>query len=227
MAFRFGNFLKGSGLGMVTGIGGLTGGLVGGFYGDKIGGPFSTGQEKLNPYQVGQKPGLPDLSTPGSVKDLEQFAKQPGESAYASIARAKLSEQAGQAGEKLRGQALGGAYSSMSRLAQRGGLQSGARERLVEQGMRNLASGQAELQSAALSEGADIGMQDAAKKLEVLRSLPTYGYQDLANRLKLHDLQQQGYLGDVAARNLWEQAQNNRGGLWGSLMDIPRNIFGG
>lgn len=222
----FGKKMSGSTFGTLAGgaLGGGGGAIAGGFTGGVLD-YFNRPSYEEWAKQFGPRPEIPDLSTPSSVKDVEQFAKQGGDSTYATVARAKLGQQMLDQGGVLQGQVAGNQAGGYSKLMQRGGLTSGARERLAASGEQSGANALANLQSGGLSAGTDISLADAKAKQAALMELPKYGYMDQLNKLKLLELQNKRYQDDMTARLLYE-ASNKPGGVFGAITSIPETLFG-
>lgn len=139
---------------------------------------------------------------PGDIQALRTRATTPGLSAQASLQQQALGEQA-------KNQAQQGMASAWSRLASRGGIDAGARERLARSGQRELGQNLANV-------GLQTSIEDERQKAQLAQALP--GMQlgqesailsarqgDIARREAARG-QNIGLLtGDVAAKQAFEQ----------------------
>lgn len=126
-----------------------------------------TGQLK-DAYQL--EASLLDPETIRGFQKFEEFATGVGPSAHATAAQEQLDLQTAFERDRASAEAAGQAAQARSALAMRGGLSSGARERLGAQSMENALLGRQQARQAQLMGTADIMSQDALSRQNALQS---------------------------------------------------------
>lgn len=178
-----------------AGLGGMFGGLPGAFAGSKAGGMFGGGAGGAGGFYVdpGPRPeynqyrsilgdgGLinkQDLNMkvgalgPGYQAFQDRALAAPGTSAWEQMAMNKqaLEQQKAAQGAIESGQAR--SAEARGQLARRGGLSSGARERLAKGSMKDILMAQQGVGQAGQAARADIGLQGEQQRLAALGQLP-------------------------------------------------------
>lgn len=217
----------GSTLGGAVG-GGFIGGLLGGSPGANIGAglggyqgyqaaqpkPFNPGNYKE---RTGVYAGAPDypafqqlgqqLNTQGLDK-YRQEALSTGPSAWAGLMGQQQSEAYKKAQDLASGKAAGGVASAESALAMRGGLSSGARERLQKQGVLSKALAGQDLASQHAGNLLQIGINDEQNRMARLGALPGMEVQAMAPAIGQQQLQNQYNLGRYGTEaGIWASGQ--------------------
>ena len=112
---------------------------------------------------------LLDLSGVDAMKDR---ATQVGPSAWANMATEQQRREESGLMDNAARQQMGAEANARAQLGMKGGLRSGAAERLASSGANNLAlAGQGVRQQGALERG-NIGIQDEMQKMDLLKQLP-------------------------------------------------------
>lgn len=143
---------------------------------------------------------------------LDQFrneALRTGPSNWAVLARRSqaLGEQT--ARERAIREAAAQGASARSNLAMRGGIQSGARERIAKQGMRDYLSMSQDLNRQGDMDRLQIGMNDESNRIQQLGMLPGMEVQALQPEFQKLNLWGQGKQFDVGNAMKENQAQND------------------
>lgn len=118
-------------------------------------------QEYINPWQI-----------PASYeKQISAWASTPGggDVTKYQLDQQRLSEQS--AAGKLQSSLAGQQAGAMSNMALRGGLSSGARERIAQQGLRSSAEAEQALRAEAMGQRSGIQAQGEAARLGALQNL--------------------------------------------------------
>lgn len=159
--------------------------VVGGLFGYTKPPPTAVGftDESTDPnaMNVGQRLGvsayngvaLPSYQNPYDTAGYQnskfyQLATGDGETPWSKLANEQQSNLAAQGNDSAKAQANGAAAASASRLAQQGGLTSGARERVQEGAGRNALSMVQGNNQTASNNIANIGIQDAQQRNTML-----------------------------------------------------------
>lgn len=212
-------------------VGGLPGYLIGnsiqrkyegGDGGGNIGIDYSK-QPQYPTYQQGYDPtkqsNLPqlqqELSGLGGItqQGLRATANQAfsrGASPWAQLAqnRQRLQEQAQR--DQLQKEGAARQAEARSALAMRGGLSSGARERLARSGMRDQLLGAQDVSRQGAQSALQIGMQDEANRQKALQAIPSMAapginMAQLGQQTRAFDTQQQ--VDEAARRNQFDLAK--------------------
>lgn len=182
-------------------------------------------------YSIGQEQiGGVDLSRLG-LEGLQEQALTPSqESAWLKMAtdQQRLEEQALR--DEAVQQALSGASQAQAGLAMRGGLSSGARERIAQQAGRNLTAARQDVGRTGMQQRAGLGVQAEENRLRALSQLPGAelgaAQFDLTKAKSLTDLagQERQFQTGLEQFNL-EQALQERGRGQQSEMDKWRELM--
>lgn len=221
MGGAVGNVVKGAG----NLYGSAIGGTVGGGFGNAIGGMFNKGGNKdaimgiLNDKSnMPQYPGFHSMVNPSTgflddkynlkstldtqaLDKIQSQALSSGPSTWAQLQNQNIGTQAGLAKSNAASQSQGATADAMSHLAMKGGLSSGAQERVGQSGIaQNLAAQQG---IGAQSDQAlqNVALNDEQMKQSALASLP--GMQ-MAKEQYGQNLNQAN-IGNVLSQNQQEQ----------------------
>lgn len=135
--------------------------------------PSTAGQELFPQFQ--RTPFTVDPSGIAGFDQFKEFATSTTESPWAIAARQKLGVEESRRKGDIIAQSQGATAQAQSNLAMRGGLSSGARERIQAGGARDVLFGRQNLSGEALRGGVDIGLRDAAAKQGALGDLTRLG----------------------------------------------------
>jgi len=108
----------------------------------------------------------------GGFNQFRQEALRKGPSSWANLAKTKLAMDALEEREKGARTVAAGKAEAMNELAMRGGLSSGARERLAESGAKNLLDMTQNVNRQGKSNALNIGIQDEQNRIQQLSALP-------------------------------------------------------
>jgi len=149
-----------------------------------------------------------DPTTIAGFDKLRDFATGTGPSEYAMAAKEKLGlEEANQREAAIR-QGQSATAQAQSQLAMRGGLTSGARERIAAGGARNILDARQRVSNQAMLGRADIDMQDAATRQDALSKFVGFGAElgqfNLGQKSDADRFNIQTQLGEVSARRGFE-----------------------
>lgn len=199
--------------------GAVTGAMIGGPHGAKIGGKMAGGMAGYNPSSGGGGMGggspLDDMPTLGAMKGLDQgsirgidlyrpttvsgqdIQNEMNVSPWLRMAMDKQSAEQARQLNQVNSQTAGNIASARSNLAMRGGLRSGAAERLALSGMdASLAASQGVRAAGAVERG-QLGMQGADLTQRMLQ-------QNAAARTAAQASNVQAGLQDLAAQRGWD-----------------------
>ena len=110
--------------------------------------------------------------TPGSIAEIEQRAMGEGPSDWLKLQLQGQQAGQAQARDQLGQQQAGATAEAQSQLAMRGGLRSGARERLAQAGSESRMMGLQDLASAGRGERLGLQQADEQMKTNLLTQLP-------------------------------------------------------
>jgi len=216
--------------------GGILGGILGGPGGAQTGaalGATGWGRPTQQPYnpgnykdKTGVYAGVPDLPqyqqtaqdvNQQGINKYRQEALRSGPSAWAGLQGQQQEQQYGQAMDEARGQVASQTAGAEGSLAMRGGLSSGARERVQKQG---LLSGMQAGQNLARTRAGNllqIGVNDEQNRISQLGSLPGMENQAVS----------QGMTREAARNQLAQSNAQTEGMIWaagqGANAQDPRN----
>lgn len=213
--------------GLLGGIGGIGGSIFGASAGSGIGSP---GPAPYNPGNYKDRTGIyagaPDMATyqqtAGDVnhQGIDKYrseALRTGPSAWAGLQGQQQNQQYNQAMNQAGAQTASATASAEGALAQRGGLSSGARERVQKQGLLAQVGAGQNLASQRAGNMLQIGVNDEQNRVSQLGALP--GMENTAMALPFAREQ---------AQNQLAQSNNQLAGMiWGSgqaaAAQDPRN----
>lgn len=113
-----------------------------------------------------------DLSKIDSFNKFKEQANRKGPSEWAKLMQEQINQQRMAGMEKAANQAMSGAAMARSGLAMRGGMSSGARERIAMQSARDLMSARQGVGRSSNEGLLKINIQDEDNRLKFLQQLP-------------------------------------------------------
>ena len=116
-----------------------------------------------------------DPSSIAGYSQFEDFATGTGLSPWAIAQQERLGIEEQMQREDVQRGAQSAAAQAQSQLAMRGGLRSGARERIATSGARDALRARQEVAGQAMLQRADIGSQDAANRQQALQNFVGMG----------------------------------------------------
>lgn len=178
--------------------------------------PVWTEEDTLTPF-IDEEIGRIDLSNlEGSMDRYRAEAMRTGPSAWARLAEQAQLQEALQARDRAAGLARGTEAAARSSLAMRGGLSSGARERVARDSARNVMAMDQDVSRSLAANKLQIGMNDEANRLAMLGQLPGMEAEALKPGMLLAEARLKGRQFDLQNR----LAERDRVNAW--EMDVYR-----
>lgn len=109
---------------------------------------------------------------PAALNAIKARAMSTGDSPWALMQKEKLGLEELTARDRLPGQAMQASSAANANLAMRGGLQSGARERIARQGMRDMSLANQAVGRDMATNRLNLSIADDAQKMNALMQIP-------------------------------------------------------
>lgn len=158
------------------------------------------------------------------LTNLASYAANPNASPWAQASNLASYQQQNEAAQNLTGQTAGSVAGAEGALALQGGLSSGAGEEARLTGIRSDVGGEQNIGSQGMQQRAQIGINDAANKLQAQEALPGMETQAYNTELEPIQMYGQAYGQDVANQMAATQGLNafnmnlygTQGAMWGA-----------
>lgn len=179
----------------------------------------------------GAKMSVQDIQPdPRALQAFRQQALRTGPSAWADLAASKSYAEQAAAKDALARQAAGNLATAQSGLAMRGGLRSGAAERLQTAAGRDLLNESQKLGQQGSLNRMQIGINDEQNRISQLGMLPDMELSDARFRLGTRQYDLNNSIEEVNRQNKFKLKEyDNESGIWaaGKQADATANSSGG
>jgi hypothetical protein len=155
------------------------------------------------PWAQGAVPGETDKQ---GINKYREEALRSGPSAWAGLSNQKQDMEGERAREKLAGETASRQADAESALAMRGGLDSGARERLASSGMKDYLSGSQGIAQQGMTNKLQVSLNDEQNRISQLGALP-----GMENTARQGDFQRAAMLGQAKEGDIRNQMNDNLG----------------